>query len=523
MSMIVGESPRPQALLEAVGSERHSLGADPPNITGVRKALTMLGVGLRYNERKEREEWYRLDDRGWPAVEWPAGEWSVTTDRIRGILREVIGARFCYTRSGKGGDYHYPYNVTNILLQDSMDALAANSVVDEFRDYLERLPEWDSEARLDGLLGGAFEIEERHMPLAAWAARYLMLGAIWRTYHPGCKLDEIPVLVGAQGIGKSTFGRHLFPDEDRRLAWFSSNVSLADDTKKRAEKMLGKVLIEIAELAGMSHAHLESTKAWLTAQDDTVRLAWRRDPSPLPRRVVFLGTTNDPSLPNDPTGNRRFVTLHVGRKMSVEELRVYIDGVREQLWAEALHRYRQGESAYLPSELAPLQAAVNETARRQDEAVETALAEFVASASAPFALIEAGKAAGMVNRADEDSQWAFTNRGNEHRTTGGLRLMGYERGRMRVGGKIERLWWTMAIPYKGWTPVTKGDPPEPEPPDPQAFVDEAQAIVQANPMCEACGHRTANGQPHVRKFGMGQCDGTDTGWRKAQAMAPEKE
>ena len=100
-----------------------------------------------------------------------------------------------------------------------------------------------------------------------------------------------------------------------------------------------------------------------------MRLAYDRRPTSLPRRCAFVGSSNDPHcLPADPSGNSRFVAITLKGGSNVEEFldqRVDIDSrdepstVREQLWAEALYRYENGERANLPRELYDLQAKTN--------------------------------------------------------------------------------------------------------------------------------------------------------------------
>jgi predicted kinase len=37
----------------------------------------------------------------------------------------------------------------------------------------------------------------------------MMIGAVARAYNPGCSMSWLPILVGAQGVGKSMFSRNL--------------------------------------------------------------------------------------------------------------------------------------------------------------------------------------------------------------------------------------------------------------------------------------------------------------------------
>ena len=67
-----------------------------------------------------------------------------------------------------------------------------------------------------------------------------------------------------------------------------------------AEALQGRVIVEASELAGLNRAEIEALKAFLTRQDDGgVRLSWRRNPNPMPRRAIIIGTTNDGAYIHD--------------------------------------------------------------------------------------------------------------------------------------------------------------------------------------------------------------------------------
>ena len=157
--------------------------------------------------------------------------------------------------------------------------------------------------------------------------------------------------------------------------WFSDGLHLADDPKVRAETLQGRVIVEAAEMAGTTRAELESLKSFLSRTDDgTVRLAYRRNPEPLPRRCLLVGTTNtDTPLPNDPTGNRRFVPVRLpgGEPARVAD---YLGRNRNHLWAEARTLYHDGVEAWLPRALHPAQAEAADRHRRRDDLIEDAVA-----------------------------------------------------------------------------------------------------------------------------------------------------
>ena len=227
-----------------------------------------------------------------------------------------------------------------------MNALLHYREHDPFLDYLEKLPEWDGVPRLNETLCNMFKAA--WSPLVEWASQFIFLGAVQRTYEPGCKLDEIPVLIGPQGIGKSALLREAVPPDIPDL--HGDGLRWDAPIKEQVEAVLGRLIVEVGEMAGRRRADIEQVKGFITRQDDGhVRLAYARSPESLPRRFILVATTNDESdLPNDPTGNRRFVPIVLRDGVNVE---AWMAEVREQLWAEALHLYREGRRANLPREL----------------------------------------------------------------------------------------------------------------------------------------------------------------------------
>ena len=324
-------APKPTGGVTAV--LKPTFGAPPnfsPDAAGLAGVLDALGVGVRFNVRSMRPEFREHK-----------GAWREANDRTEAKLQETIAGRFTT------GEKNQPLRFGRETWARALNALLADREVDPFVEWLESLPAWDRTPRLDTWLATAFTTTPE-CPLTAWAGRFIFLGPVWRAFQPGTKLDETPVLIGPQGCGKSTALRLALPPE--RPEWFADGLHLAADPKARAEALQGRVVVEAAEMAGSTRAELESLKAFLSRTDDgSIRLAFRRNPETMLRRCVIVGTTNDPHcLPNDPTGNRRFVPVQVAAGLgSVETLRRYLDEHRERMWAEALDLYRAGVEARL--------------------------------------------------------------------------------------------------------------------------------------------------------------------------------
>ena len=353
---------RPMPAGARKGNGRSTVAEEQPKTReGLGNVLGAMGYQWRYNVRGMCAE-----------LRQGVGDWDPTNDRRIADIRSRIPERFKQAGTNK----RLLFGRT--AFEDCFLALLNRAESDPFKDWLEALPKWHGEHRLDSWLSHVFEIDDEHKALAAWGSRSLLLGAVWRTYEPGTKIDEMLVLIGRQGIGKSTAPKCLLPPEHPE--WFTDGLRLSADDKVRAEALQQRVIVEAAEMAGSTRAERESLKSFLSRTDDgAVRLAWRHDPEVALRRCVLIGTSNDPHcLPADPSGNRRFVAVTVrAGEDGATGVRLYLKNFREQLWAEALHRYREGETAHLPSDLAEIQTRVNASAVQVDESLEDALLAFL--------------------------------------------------------------------------------------------------------------------------------------------------
>lgn len=208
-------------------------------------------------------------------------------------------------------------------------------------DYLEALV-WDGTPRADEWLiryAGAAD-----SPYVRAVSCLPLLAAVRRVRRPGDKFDEMLVLEsGTQGLLKSTALRTLCPRDE----WFSDGFPLNMDTKQLIERTSGKWIIEAADLSGMSKANVEHLKVMMSQQvDGPVRMAYGRLPIERPRQFIIIGTTNSHEYLEDPTGNRRFWPVRVG-KFDIAGLRE----ARDQIWAEIVVREAKGETTRLAESL----------------------------------------------------------------------------------------------------------------------------------------------------------------------------
>ena len=226
-------------------------------------------------------------------------------------------------------------------LLDANDLIMSQSTFHPVREWLDSL-EWDGIERLDTMLCDYLGAEDN--PLTRAMTRKHFTAAVARVMRPGCKYDYILTLIGPQGIGKSTLVKIMGGD------WFDDSLTSIEG-KEGMEQIRGKWLIEFGELTNYKKSTSEAYKAFISKQEDSYRPAYGRKVEVYPRQCVFFATTNEPAFLKGDTGNRRFWTVECDRADILKDVWDELPEEREQLWAEAVHYYRQGEKLYLPHEL----------------------------------------------------------------------------------------------------------------------------------------------------------------------------
>ena len=219
---------------------------------------------------------------------------------------------------------------------DLRNALEIALHVNEFhpvQTYLSSLT-WDGVPRLDAMFVDYLGAEDT--PYTRAVTRKWMCGAVARILRPGCKFDQAIVLVGLQGLGKSTFADIL------SRGWFNdSEINM--NNKDGYESLHGNWIIELAELASTKRSDIETVKTFLSKREDTYRQAYGRRAATFPRQCVFFGTTNEAEFLRDRTGNRRYWPITVTSALDRDALEANVD----QIWAEAVAVYKKGENLWL--------------------------------------------------------------------------------------------------------------------------------------------------------------------------------
>jgi predicted P-loop ATPase len=230
---------------------------------------------------------------------------------------------------------HQGISIGVLTAGQAVQAVAAENSFHPIRDFLDALPEkWDGESRIHSWLReylGAIQVGEY---TSAIGSRWL-IGAVARIMDPGCKNDCALILEGPQGARKSTALRILGEP------WFSDDMS--DIGSKDAQMQLrGTWIMEWSELDSMGRVDIGRVKAFMARNTDRFRPPYGHRLVELPRECVFAGTTNSDSYLRDDSGARRFWPVRCGL-IDTDALRRH----RDQLWAEAVIRYRDGAKWWL--------------------------------------------------------------------------------------------------------------------------------------------------------------------------------
>lgn len=222
-------------------------------------------------------------------------------------------------------------------VKDALTIIGSNNSYHPIRDLIDSL-EWDGESRIYDFLHTWMKCE--NTPYTREVSRLIFAGGINRLYNPGCKFDDMPVLIGTkQGEGKSTIVRWLALRDD----FFTEVTEIEGQTGMEA--VSGSWICEMGELLALTKAkEVEAVKSFLTRQVDKYRKPYAERPEEYPRQCIFIGTTNREQFLTDKSGNRRYYPIKVfqtGYELYKREAecREYI----RQCWAEAKCLYDKGE------------------------------------------------------------------------------------------------------------------------------------------------------------------------------------
>lgn len=325
----------------------------------------------------------------------------------------------------------FRFEPATALVEEAVRRIAYRNRFHPVREYLYGL-EWDGKERASTWLRDHLGAEAPEPYLSA-VSRKVLVALVARILDPGCKFDQVLILEGFQGRGKSTALRHLIGN-----AWFSdAHIDIKD--KDAVLLLQNRWLLELGELSGMRKADVDALKEFISRQTDRIRVPYGKLPEDFPRQCIFIGTTNRDEFLKDETGNRRYWPVSV-RGYDFKSL----ERERDQLFAEAVELYQFGEPLYLEDE-ATNEIAVQEQAKRlESDILDDQLAEFFErerelgeESKFPverFAMRDLFSDFGPLAGARDD-------KAQQIRTAAALRRLGFEKITARKPkGEVQKLW-----------------------------------------------------------------------------------
>lgn len=223
----------------------------------------------------------------------------------------------------------YRVSIKTPIATEAISVVSSDNTFHPVRDYLSGL-KWDGVDRLDDFFSYFCNVPKS--ATVSGFARNFFIQAVARIYRPGVKADLMLVLEGGQGARKSTLAATLAGVGNY------ADVGTAPSDKDFYQIIQGVWLVEISEMASFARAENSHIKRAISVAVDRFRRSYGRNVEEFKRECVFFGTANNSDWQKDETGGRRYMPVWVGD--------VDIDGVlsvRDQLWAEAVHRFNAGE------------------------------------------------------------------------------------------------------------------------------------------------------------------------------------
>ena len=266
-------------------------------------------------------------------------------------LRTEIAGKFKFGRGKNSSEAEF----SSVMMRDAVESMALDNQMNVMAEYIKSIYEEmgpSGDLFHEMCLIDCFGVEDNNYNRVV--GRYIYLGAIERMFNPGCKMDYIPILKGAGGIGKSIFVGNLLPsDFELRSEFINNNFNFHEQYRSLVMSISGKMFVENNELMGMKKAELEKLKSFITSSTDTYDKKFDKYTSVSPRTAMIIGTT-DAEFPviDDEWDNRRYIIVEIGSNKENCKYETITDNQRiKQCISDAYHEYLNGGRAYDKMEL----------------------------------------------------------------------------------------------------------------------------------------------------------------------------
>jgi predicted P-loop ATPase len=204
--------------------------------------------------------------------------------------------------------------------------------------FLNDLPKWDGQNHVAKLFSRLPGLSSEQLAfLAVWlratVAHWLQLD----TLHGN---EVVPVLIGAQGCGKTTFLRRLLPCQLRE--YYLDHLNLSNKFDKEMA-LTNNLLVNLDELEAIRPSQHAALKQTLSKNKVNGRPIFGKAQDDRPRYASFVSTTNNPHPLTDATGSRRYICMTIPKGQLIDNSG---DIDYEQLYAQVLYEIRELEAPY---------------------------------------------------------------------------------------------------------------------------------------------------------------------------------
>ena len=396
--------------------------------------------------------------------------WTCSFRQLPMLGNELLDPKAMQTRVRMLAEDAYGWNIkvaradVECAILDVCEETRRNGVA----ELLESL-KWDGEKRLYKWLAKSLGVPHNQL-MSAYGRRWF-ISLVARVMSPGCKVDSMLVVLGRQGIGKSS----LF----KQIAGALGDDLFVDTTvdwrrKDSRDALRGTLIFEDAELESFRRVGVDLMKNVLSSEVDTYRAAYGRTRERFPRTALIVGTANPVDILKDQTGNRRFWLVNAYQSARTMYDHRWVSECLEQLYAEALTLYREhvacpSESTqwWLTAEEQAISDADNQQALQEDliaQAAERVYEQNNGAIGSWFTamdfVVEYAATHGLTSPSNRQLQ------GMVQKASHSLRAAGFERQKVTNPASGQRANWYLKVtslisrddPDNGLSAISTADP-----------------------------------------------------------------
>lgn len=226
------------------------------------------------------------------------------------------------------------------VIDDFLNEISYNNRYNPVKDYLDSIRDKRrDDVKCKDVFIKWFKAQETEHKIVEKMTEKWFVSAIKRIYEPGCNIEGMIYVFGKTGTGKSTFIDRL------AKGYAVQYIGDIENTQRICETMNRTWIINFDEMKSLIKKDPNSVKEFLTTKSDTIRLAYRTDSEEYDRHCVFFGSTNNPDVLKDYSGEieRRFWPII----SLLEDKQFIFDNFKDEdvdaIWADALYIYEHNK------------------------------------------------------------------------------------------------------------------------------------------------------------------------------------